>query len=103
LALDNPGAYAGLIELVAGLLITLGQFHTDRRFLASGRCLAYWIAHAPQNSLPSTMAGTRNPLLLHLLNFVFAGRTRSVNATMTGEDAGRNRAPLFAARAGRNS
>jgi uncharacterized membrane protein YphA (DoxX/SURF4 family) len=37
LALDNPGAYAGLIELVAGLLITLGLFTRPAAFLASER------------------------------------------------------------------
>jgi putative oxidoreductase len=33
---SQPGAYAGIIELVAGLLITLGLFTRPAAFVASG-------------------------------------------------------------------
>ena len=75
LALDNPGAYAGLIELVTGLLITLGLFTRPAAFLASGTmAAAYWIAHAPQNFFPVNNGGDAAILYCFLfLYFVFAG------------------------------
>ena len=36
LALDNPGAFAGIIEIVTGLLITIGFLTRPAAFLASG-------------------------------------------------------------------
>ena len=58
LALDNPGAFAGVIELVAGVLITLGFFTRSAAFLASGMtAFAYWLAHAPQNPFPVNNGG----------------------------------------------
>lgn len=51
-------AYAGLIELVCGLLITLGLFTRPAAFLASGTmAAAYFIAHAPQNFYPVNNGG----------------------------------------------
>jgi putative oxidoreductase len=58
LAFDNPGAFAGAIELVTGLLITLGLFTRPAAFLASGTmAVAYWLAHAPQNFFPVNNGG----------------------------------------------
>jgi putative oxidoreductase len=58
LAFDNPGAFAGVIELVCGLLITLGLFTRPAAFLASGTmAAAYFIAHAPQNFFPVNNGG----------------------------------------------
>jgi putative oxidoreductase len=75
LAFDNPGAFAGLIELVCGLLITLGLFTRPAAFLASGTmAVAYWIAHAPQNFFPVNNGGDAAILYCFLfLYFVFAG------------------------------
>jgi putative oxidoreductase len=75
LALDNPGAFAGIIELVCGLLITLGLFTRPAAFLASGTMAgAYWIAHAPQNFFPVNNGGDAAILYCFLfLYFVFAG------------------------------
>ncbi len=75
LALDNPGAFAGIIELVCGLLITLGLFTRPAAFLASGTmAVAYWIAHAPQNFFPVNNGGDAAILYCFLfLYFVFAG------------------------------
>jgi len=57
-ALDNPGAFAGIIELVAGLLIAIGLFTRPAAFLASGTmAVAYWYAHAPQNFFPVNNGG----------------------------------------------
>ncbi|HEX8443916.1 MAG TPA: DoxX family protein [Allosphingosinicella sp.] len=75
LAFDNPGAFAGIIELFCGLLITLGLFTRPAAFLASGTmAVAYWIAHAPQNFFPVNNGGDAAILYCFLfLYFVFAG------------------------------
>lgn len=55
---DNPGAFAGIIELVCGLLVALGLFTRPAAFLASGTmAVAYWLAHAPQNFFPVNNMG----------------------------------------------
>jgi len=44
---------AGVIELVGGLMIALGWLTSYAAFIASGEMAgAYFIAHAPQGSLP---------------------------------------------------
>lgn len=75
LALDNPGAFAGIIELVTGLLIALGLFTRPAAFLASGTmAAAYFIAHAPQNFWPVNNLGDAAILYsIVFLYFVFAG------------------------------
>lgn len=75
LALDNMGAYAGVIELIAGLLITLGLFTRPAAFIASGTmAVAYWTAHAPQNFFPVNNMGDAAILYCFVfLYFVFAG------------------------------
>ena len=75
LALDNLGAYAGIVELVAGLLITLGLFTRPAAFIASGTmAVAYWYAHAPQNFFPVNNGGDAAILYCFVfLYFVFAG------------------------------
>jgi putative oxidoreductase len=74
-ALDNPGAFAGIIELVAGLLITIGLFTRSAAFIASGMtAVAYWIAHAPQNFFPVNNGGDAAILYCFVfLYLVFAG------------------------------
>lgn len=50
--------FAGVIELVAGTLITLGLFTRPAAFIASGAmAAAYWIAHAPQGPFPVNNGG----------------------------------------------
>ncbi len=75
LALDNMGAYAGVIELVAGALIALGLFTRPAAFIASGTmAVAYWMAHAPQNPFPVNNGGDAAILYCFVfLYFVFAG------------------------------
>lgn len=75
LALDNPGAIAGLIELVTGVLIALGLFTRPAAFLASGTmAAAYFIAHAPQSFWPINNGGDAAILYCFIfLCFVFAG------------------------------
>jgi putative oxidoreductase len=75
LAFDNPGAYAGIIELVCGLLIALGWFTRPAAFLASGTmAVAYFMVHAPQNFWPVNNMGDTPILYCFLfLYFVFRG------------------------------
>ncbi len=70
LALDNPGAYAGVIELVTGVLIALGLFTRPAAFLASGTmAAAYFLAHAPQNPFPVNNGG--DAAILYCFVFLF--------------------------------
>jgi putative oxidoreductase len=75
LALDNPGAFAGLIELVCGFLVAIGLFTRPAAFLASGTmAAAYWMAHAPQNFFPVNNGGDAAILYCFVfLYLVFAG------------------------------
>ncbi len=75
LALSNLGAYAGLIEIATGLLITLGLFTRPAAFLASGTmAVAYWYAHAPQNFYPVNNGGDAAVLYCFVfLYLVFSG------------------------------
>jgi len=74
-AFDQPGAYAGVIELIAGALVALGLFTRPAAFLASGTmAAAYFIAHAPQGFWPVNNMGDAAILYCFLfLYFVFAG------------------------------
>jgi putative oxidoreductase len=58
LAFANPGAYAGIVELVCGFLIAIGLFTRPAAFLASGTmAVAYWIAHFPRDFFPVNNMG----------------------------------------------
>jgi putative oxidoreductase len=75
LALDNPGAFAGIVELVAGFLITIGLFTRPAAFIASGTmAFAYWLAHAPQSFFPVNNGGDAAILYCFVfLYLAFAG------------------------------
>ena len=75
LAMDNLGAYAGIIELACGLLVAIGLLTRPAAFLASGTmAVAYWYAHAPQNPFPVNNGGDAAILYCFVfLYFVFAG------------------------------
>ena len=88
-ALDNPGAFAGIVELVAGLLIALGLFTRPAAFVASGTmAVAYWYAHAPQNFFPVNNGGDAAILYCFVfLLLVFAGPGRwSLDGLRRGEE-----------------
>ena len=74
-AFAHPGAYAGLVELVAGALIALGLFTRPAAFIASGTmAAAYFIGHAPQNFWPVNNMGDAAILYCFVfLYLVFAG------------------------------
>jgi putative oxidoreductase len=70
LAFDGPGAFAGVIELVCGLLVTIGLFTRPAAFLASGTmAVAYFLAHAPQNFFPVNNGG--DAAILYCFVFLF--------------------------------
>lgn len=75
LALDNLGAYAGIVELIAGALVALGLFTRPAAFFASGTmAVAYWYAHGSQNFFPVNNGGDAAILYCFVfLYFVFAG------------------------------
>jgi putative oxidoreductase len=75
LALANPGHYAGIVELLCGLLITLGLFTRPAAFLASGTmAVAYWYSHAPRDFFPVNNVGDAAILFCFVfLYLVFAG------------------------------
>lgn len=66
---------AGVIEIVAGVLIAVGFFTRPAAFLASGTmAFAYWIAHAPANPFPVNNGGDAAILFCFVfLYLVFAG------------------------------
>ena len=74
-AFAHAGHYAGIIELVGGLLIALGLFTRLAAFLASGTmAVAYWAAHATQGFFPVNNMGDAAILYCFVfLYFVFAG------------------------------
>ncbi len=74
-ALNNLPAFAGIIEVVCGILITIGLFTRPAAFLASGTmAVAYWYAHAPQDPFPLNNGGDAAILYCFVfLYFVFAG------------------------------
>lgn len=74
-ALDNPSAYSGIIEIVAGVLVAIGWFTRPAAFVASGTmAVAYWYAHAPQNFWPVNNMGDAAILFCFVfLYLVFAG------------------------------
>ena len=67
--------WAGVIELVAGALLTLGLFTRPAAFVASGQmAFAYWIAHAGRDLYPANNGGDAAILFCFtFLYLVFAG------------------------------
>ena len=64
-ASDNPGpalfsliGFAGMLELVGGLLLVLGLFTRPVAFILSGQmAVAYFMAHAPHSFFPAVNKG----------------------------------------------
>jgi len=68
LALNSMPAFAGIIELVCGLLLVIGLFTRAAAFLASGTmAVAYWFWHVPMGFFPIVNRGE----LAALYCFVF--------------------------------
>ena len=67
--------FAGVIELVGGVLILLGLFTRAAAFLASGEmAIAYWMVHAKMGTWPAMNHGEGAILFCFIfLYLVFAG------------------------------
>lgn len=67
--------FAGIIEIVTGILIIIGLFTRPAAFLASGTmAFAYWLAHAPRDLFPTLNGGDAAILFCFIfLYLVFAG------------------------------
>jgi len=79
---------AGIIEIVCGVLLTVGLLTRIAAFIASGEmAFAYWMAHAPADPFPVNNGGDSAILFCFaFLYLVFAG------AGPWSVDAARNRA-----------
>ena len=66
---------AGIIEIVAGLMILVGFFTRPAAFIASGTmAVAYWMVHAPMNGFPVNNGGDAAILFCFVFLYVaFAG------------------------------
>lgn len=66
---------AGLIELVAGVLILVGLWTRPAAFIASGEmAVAYWMMHAPNSPFPMSNGGEAAVMFCFVfLYLVFAG------------------------------
>ena len=75
LSFAHLGAYAGIIELIAGLLITIGLLTRPAAFIASGTmAVAYFYAHFPKDFFPVNNTGDAAILYCFVfLYLVFAG------------------------------
>lgn len=66
----NPGL-AGVLELVGGILITVGLFTRPVAFILSGEmAFAYFMSHAPRGFFPISMGGNGGELAI-VYCFVF--------------------------------
>jgi len=64
-----PYFYAGVIELVTGVLVTLGLFTRIAAFVASGTmAFAFFYAHLPNGVIPMTNGG--EPAVLYCFAFL---------------------------------
>jgi putative oxidoreductase len=66
-------AVAGVIEMVAGLLITLGLFTRLAAFIASGEmAVAYWMQHFPKSPWPIANMGEGAILFCFIFLYIAA-------------------------------
>ncbi|MEM7173553.1 MAG: DoxX family protein [Pseudomonadota bacterium] len=82
------GWWAGVIEIVCGLLIVIGFQTRIAAFLSSGTmAFAYWLAHAPRDFFPTNNGGDAAILYCFIFLFlVFAGGgCYSVDALRNGQ------------------
>ncbi len=77
---------AGIIELIAGLLIAFGLFTVIAAFIASGQmAVAYFMAHAPRHLLPIINEGELAVVYCFLFLFIatYGAGIWSVDAART--------------------
>jgi len=79
--------FAGVLELVFGLLIMIGLFAGYAGFLASGMmAIAYFMAHQPQGALPTSNGGDPAVLFCFIFFYIAArgSGVLSVDAALRG-------------------
>ena len=65
--------FAGIVELVGGLLIAIGLFTSWAAFIASGQmAFAYFMAHAPKGTFPIENQGELAMLFCFLFLYIAA-------------------------------
>ena len=74
-AMLTMGWFAGVLELVGGVLILIGLWTRPVAFILSGEmAFAYWMAHAPKSPFPALNGGDAAILFCFVfLYLVFAG------------------------------
>jgi putative oxidoreductase len=71
--LNSMGGYAGIIELVCGILLVLGLLTRPAAFIASGMCaVGYFLVHAPQGFYPILNKGELIVLYCFVLLYIAA-------------------------------
>ncbi|HEX8637724.1 MAG TPA: DoxX family protein [Pyrinomonadaceae bacterium] len=64
---------AGVVELIAGLMILFGLFASIAAFIASGQmAVAYFMAHQPQGALPLQNGGDAAVLFCFIFLYIAA-------------------------------
>lgn len=87
--LNSMSGYAGVIELVCGILVTVGLFTRPAAFLLSGMtAVAYWYAHAPRGMFPIVNAGELAALYCFTFLYLAAagGGNISLDRMIRGKD-----------------
>ncbi|SJZ86348.1 putative oxidoreductase [Enhydrobacter aerosaccus] len=70
--MSMPG-YAGIIELVCGILLVLGLFTRPAAFIASGMAaVGYFLVHAPMGFFPVLNHGETIALYCFVFLYIFA-------------------------------
>lgn len=88
--LGSLAGFGGLIELIGGLLFTIGLFTRPVAFILSGfTAVAYFMVHAPRNFFPVINGGELAAVYCFIfLYFAFAGAGPwSVDALRQGKAA----------------
>ena len=71
--LNSMGGYAGIIELVCGILLVLGLFTRPAAFIISGMCaVGYFLVHAPQGFFPILNKGETIALYCFVFLYIAA-------------------------------
>ena len=84
------GGFAGIIELVGGVLLVLGLFTRPTAFILSGLCaVAYFYAHAPRGFYPILNGGELAVVLAFALLYIAAagGGPVSLDRAIRGPEA----------------
>ena len=64
--------FAGVLEIVGGLLLIAGLFTRPVAFILSGMmAVAYWMAHAPQSFFPVNNAGEAAVMFCFVFLYIF--------------------------------